>query len=236
MIINLKAICDNTDMTQTEFARLTGISRFTVWKATEPAYNGLFNVTADRFYQIHCRLPDLIPLPDDFFHYTRPGFMINKYLNQYSKKKTLEEVPKRLYDSKDYFLYSYKEQIDRLFPKMYLPYYMDQNGTLSLYKGTDYIPFDKKLYENHPITLFSPMTWEKYQSVSGADRKTYDRYSTYNIRANLFFRHLSRKDFLSMLTTDMHLFMKKDVSFVQSKKLLEKIFEPYIVVQPYQKK
>lgn len=236
MVINLKEICERVDMTQTEFSRITGISRYTVWKATEPAYSGLFNVTADRFYHIHCSLPELIPLPDDFFHYTRPGYMINKYLSPYSKKETLEKIPKRLYDSKDYFLYSYKEQIDSLFPNLFLPYYIDEDGLQKPYQGTAYIPFDKRMYQENRFKLETPVTWEQYKSASGADKELYDRYSTYNIRANLIFRHLSRKDFLSMLTSDIQVFMKKDVSFVSNRKLLEKIFEPYIIVRPCQEK
>lgn len=236
MVINLKAIFDSTDMSQADFAKITGISRYSVWKATEPAYDGMFNVTPDRFYKIHCSLPDLIPLPDDFFHYTRPGFMINKYLNHYSKDETLSEVPRRLYEIKNYFFYNYKDGMDRLFPNMYLPYYKDEDNNLQFYKGEDFIPFNLKRYEKRPITLLTPVTWERYRSEFGEDRELYDRYSSDNIRANLFFRNLFRKDFLDILTTDLHLFMTQDVSFVQNGALLEKVFHPYITVLPYQNK
>lgn len=231
MIINLKAICDSTDMSQKDFANLTGISRYTVWKATEPKYNGLLNVTADRFYQIHCSVPELLPLPEDFFHYTRPIFMINKYLNHYSKEQTLVEVTKRLYDGKYYFLYPYKDAIDRLFPKMFLPYYRDDGNNMQLLREADYIPFDLKQYEEHHISLQTPLTWEQYQNKPEADKALYDRYSTDNIRANLFFRHLQLKDFIGMLTTDLHPYMKEDMSFVQNGELLEKVFDPYITVE-----
>lgn len=230
MVINLKEICDKTDMTQADFAKLTGISRYSVWKATEPAYDGIFNVPADRFYKIHCSIPDLLPLPDDFFHYTRPVFLINKYMYHYTQKM----LPRSLYESKNYFLYRYKEMFDQLFPKLYLPYYIGENGEAQLYKGDNYILFDKEKLIEQPPALHEPVTWEHYQPHFKPEENMFEKYSVHNIHANLFCRQLSRTDFLRLLSTDMQQFMKEKVSFVKDGELLEQIFHPYIFLHSIQ--
>lgn len=229
MIINLKAICGSIDMSQAEFARLSGLSRYTIWKATEPAYKGDVLVSADRFYEIHKRIPGFLPLPEDFFNYTRPIVMINKYQYNLKNNGVFQHIAARLNSSDYYFFYSYKDMIDEVFPNMFLPYIIDSDHNTIPYHGTDFIPFSKR--DPDSIYLHSPVTWEKYKDSPDADRGTYDRYSAGNLRANLFFRNLSRKDFLSMVSSRIQRFLNMDVSFVRDKEVLEELFEPYITVK-----
>lgn len=217
------------ELSQTEFASRSGISRYSVWQATEPAYKNTITVTADRFYEIHCNIPDYLPLPEDFYKYTKPILKINKYMYKYKKDVLSKELPKGFFNAFDYFIYNYKEAVDKLFPKLYLPYYIDNNGDERLYTGMDYIPFDTKEYKD-VIELSPPVTWEDYQQKGGADRKKYERYAFYNIKANLFLRNITKTTFLGMLPKPMRRFMNGDVSFVLDGDVLEQVFNPYIVI------
>lgn len=216
-------------LSQTEFASLSGISRYSVWQATEPGYKDTITVTADRFYEIHCNIPDYLPLPEDFFYYTKPILKINKYMYKYKQEDLLKELPKGFFNAFDYFIYNYKEGVDKLFPKLYLPYYIGSNGNECLYRGKDYIPFDTK--ENKDIIELSPpVTWEVYQQKAGAERKKYERYASYNIKANLFLRNITKTPYTRILPRTMRSFMNGDVSFVFDGDVLEQVFDPYIVI------
>ena len=220
------------ELSQTEFASQSGISRYAVWKATEPAYRDTITVTADRFYEIHSNIPKYLPLPEDFFYYTKPILKINKYMYKYKREVLRKELPKSFFNAYDYFIYNYKEGIDKLFPKLFLPYYIDHNGNECLYTGKDYIPFDTKKYKN-TIELSSPVTWEDYRQQEGADRKRFERYASYNIRANLFIRNISKEAFTDILSKSVRGLTNGEVSFVSDGDVLERVFDPYIVI--YQK-
>ncbi len=232
MYLDLNSLYQQTGYSKKDLARVAGISRMSVSKTTGTDSKDTIFVSDAKYYDIHRKLPQFVPLPEDFFHYTRPILMLNKYLYHVNTKTIYDKLSKyKVRGYRVYFLYSNKKEIDELFPDLILPYYMDQKGKMVPYQsdGFQYANADQGR------ALQFPYTYEEYQLLNPAmDREIYDRYSPLNIRANTIIYNMQIKEAQNLLDRDVSgdIRFHHKVSYIKDKDMLERMFSPYIFLRP----
>ena len=107
MELNVKEIRVKLKLTQQEAANLIGVSRYFVNMA-ERQHNNIISIPAQKYLDAHNKVPDVIVLPDDFFHYTKPTICLNCAMQGVFKS----HIPDIIYADNQIYLYELCKKTD----------------------------------------------------------------------------------------------------------------------------
>lgn len=233
MYVNIKEIREEIGITQGKMAELLGISRYTVNLMEKP--DKPYHINANRYYDLHSKLPEYIQLPEDFYNYTGLTVVLNSIIYGISIKD-IHHIISNIYDPailRGMFLYDKKEIIDKTFPDLYVPCTKDKNGSYkrftnpALHNDT----FNRSMLLNRS-EYKEPLKRVDYLRMGGS-KKDYDKYSVKNIKCNMFFNNVLQSELSEYLGVyQMKLsrwFAKEDMSLVMYAEELDKLFNPYII-------
>lgn len=232
MYLDLNKLYKQSGFMKKDLANIAGISRMSVCKTTAESTKNTIFVSDAKYYDIHRKLPQYVPLPEDFFHYTRPILMLNKYLYHVDTKTLYDKLSKyKVRGYRVYFLYSNKKEIDELFPNLILPYYIDANGKTVPYQGEGFCNANAE----EGGVLQYPFTYEQFLlKYPGVEKDLYDRFSPLNIRANTIIYNMQIKDAQNMFDRNISgdIRFHHPISFIRDREMLERVFSPYIFLRP----
>ena len=205
-------------MNQKKMSIISGVNRYWInvaYNSTET--NGIIDIPPDKAYKLYMEHPDAVEnFPEDFRDYTALSLLITMSVYGLDKRTTAEKAGMSIFTlnrdivkSKRYFIYDQKEELDRVFEEMYLPYICNK-GVLKRDMNTERtLYFDKKKERSVP---------PEYQTLE-------------NVRANIAVRSTSLRSFLkeNPLPQDV-------ISVIKGKKKDEEVirdlcsmFEPFYV-------
>ncbi len=232
MELDLNQLYQKAGATKKDLAMITGISRMSVSKTTVGNDKDTIYVPDAKYYEIHKKMPQYLPLPEDFFHYTRPILMLNKYLYHVDTQILYQKLSKyKVRGYRVYFLYSNKNEIDAIFPELILPYYLNGDGVAVPYEGEDF----RFANMENGAALHEAYTYgQAVVKWPGKDRAYISRYSPLNIRANMIIYNMQLKDAAGLFGRDISRDIRfhHPVSFIQDREMLERLFSPYLFLRP----